>query len=41
MTREDLMSIKSFKNLKVLKKELGEYWEKHPFRHKMSHYLKW
>jgi transposase len=41
MTREDLTSIKSFKNLKILKEELDEYWEKHSFTHKMSHYLKW
>lgn len=41
ITREDLTSIKSFKNLKVLKEELDEYWEKHSFTHKMSHYLKW
>jgi putative transposase len=40
-TREDLTSIKSFKNLKVLKEELDEYWKKHLFTHKMSHYLKW
>jgi transposase len=41
ITREDLTSIKSFKNLKVLKEELDEYWGKHSFTHKMSHYLKW
>jgi len=40
-TREDLMSIKSFKNVKVLKEELDEFGEKHIFTHKMSHYLKW
>lgn len=31
MTREDLTSIKSFKNVKVLKEELDEFWEKHAF----------
>jgi hypothetical protein len=41
ITREDLTSIKSFKNLKVLKEELDEFWDKHTFTHKMSHYLKW
>ena len=41
ITREDFTSIKSFKNIKVLKEELGEFWEKHTFTHKMSHYLKW
>jgi putative transposase len=41
MTREDLTSTKSFKNVKVLKEELDEFWEKHTFTHKMSHYLKW
>jgi transposase len=41
MTRQDLTSIKSFKNVKVLKKELDEFWEKYTFTHKMSHYLKW
>jgi len=35
------MSIKSFKNVKVLKEELDEFGEKHIFTHKMSHYLKW
>ncbi len=40
-TREELTSIKSFKNIKVLKEELDEFWEKHRFTHKMSHYLKW
>ncbi len=40
-TREELTSIKSFKNIKVLKKELDEFWERHIFTHKMSHYLKW
>ena len=40
-TREELTSIKSFKNLKILKEELEEFWEKHVFTHKMSHYLKW
>jgi transposase len=41
MTREDLKSIKSFKNIDELKKELDEFWDKHTFTHKMSHYLKW
>jgi len=41
ITREDVTSIKSFKKIKVLKEELGEFWEKHTFTHKMSHYLKW
>ncbi|KKG66245.1 hypothetical protein DU74_09240 [Methanosarcina mazei] len=41
ITREDLTSIKSFKNTKILKEELHEYWDKHTFTHKMSHYLKW
>jgi putative transposase len=40
-TREDLTSIKSFKNIKALKQELDGFWEKHTFTHKMSHYLKW
>ena len=39
--REQLTSIKSFKNIKVLKEELDEFWDKHTFTHKMSHYLKW
>ena len=39
-TRENLTSIKSFKNIEVLKEELDEFWEKHTFTHKMSHYLK-
>ncbi len=39
-TRKDLTSIKSFKNIKVLKEELKEFWEKRTFTHKMSHYLK-
>jgi len=41
ITREDLTSIKSFKNTKILKEELHQYWDKHAFTHKMSHYLKW
>jgi putative transposase len=41
MTRKDLTSIKSFKNVTELKEELGKFWEKHTFTHKMSHYLKW
>ena len=41
ITREDLTSIISFKNVKGLKEELDEYWGKHTFTHKMSHYLKW
>jgi hypothetical protein len=40
-TREELTSIKSFKNIKVLKEEQKEFWEKHTFTHKMSHYLIW
>ena len=40
-TREELTSIKSFKNIKVLKEELDEFWDRHIFTHKMSHYLKW
>lgn len=40
-TREDLTSIKSFKNIEALKEGLDEFWEKHTFTHKMSHYLKW
>ncbi|MDD3874707.1 MAG: IS630 family transposase, partial [Methanosarcina sp.] len=39
--REELTSIKSFKNIKVLKEELDEFWEGHIFTHKMLHYLKW
>lgn len=39
--REQLTSIKSFKNIKVLKEELDEFWDKHTFTHKMSHYLIW
>lgn len=40
-TREELTSIKSFKNVKVLKEEMDGFWERHIFTHKMSHYLKW
>lgn len=40
-TREELTSIKSFKNVKVLKEELDDFWGRHIFTHKMSHYLKW
>jgi len=40
-TRGELTSRKSFKNIEALKKELKEFWEKHAFTHKMSHYLKW
>ena len=39
-TREDLTSIKLFKNIEALKEELDEFWEKHTFTHKMLHYLK-
>ena len=41
VTRENLTSIKSFKNIEALKEELNEFGEKHTFKHKMSHYLKW
>jgi hypothetical protein len=41
MTREDLTSIKLFKDVKVFKEELDEFGGKHTFTHKMSHYLKW
>jgi putative transposase len=41
MTRENLTSIKSLKNIEALKEEMNEFWEKHTFKHKMSHYLKW
>ena len=41
VTREELTSIKSFKNTKILNQELDGFWQKHKFTHKMSHYLKW
>ena len=35
-TREEVTSIKSFKNIKILREELDEFWEKNTFNIKVT-----